>query len=289
MLILALIAIFVTFFLLTYFSAPALFHLSVDYNQRRQRELEKHIEQLMTRQEAKKISTVFVLGAVAIPLAVCVITWMNFGFKVSIALTILAVLISIVLPGVYIRHLRESNKRKFEEQLIDALMIMSSCLRAGLSLIQAFEAVVDEMSDPVSKEFGVVLGENKMGVSLEDSLSYLYNRMTSSSLQQVNTAILLARETGGNLPLIFERISATIRENKKVQQQLDSLTIQGKIQGVIMSILPIAFAFVLYSKDRQTFELMLTAREGQIMLTIACVLWVVGVYLIFKFSKITDY
>ncbi len=280
---------FAAFFLLAYSPLPAFFDLSVDYNQKRQRDLEKHIEQLMSRQEAKKISTVFILGAVSIPLVVCVIVWVNFGIKVSLVLTVLAIILSIVLPGMYIKHLREKTKSTFNDQLVDALMIMSSCLRAGLSLIQALEAVVEETNEPLSKEFAVVLGENKMGVSLEDSLNYLYNRMGSSTLQQMNTAILLARETGGNLPLIFERISSTMRENKKVEQQLNSLTIQGKIQGIVMSILPVIFAFVLYSKDKSMFELMITSPEGQAMLMISLVLWLLGVFLIFHFSKVKDY
>src|SRR5262249_5621725 len=146
-----------------------------------------------------------------------------------------AIIVGFAVPRLRLSQLVAARRRKFGDQLVDALMIMSSSFRGGLSLIQAIEAVVDEMPEPIKQEFGIVLGENKMGVPLDESLNRLYKRMPSPALQQMVTAILLARETGGNLALIFSRIIATTRERKKIEQNLNTLTIQGRIQAVVMS------------------------------------------------------
>lgn len=286
MLVIPLTLTFVAVFVFVYFSFPGIVTYSIDVNQKRQRELSKQIEVLLSRQEAQRISRVFIIAPIVVA-GICVLIIPDLKFKIIGAAFIF--LIGLVFPTLYIRYLKEQTKRKFQDQLVDALMIMSSCMRAGLSLIQALEAVVDEMNEPISREFSVMLGENKMGVSLEDSLNYLYNRMTSSYLQQVNTAVLLARETGGNLPLIFQRISSTIRENKKVQQQLSALTIQGRIQAFVMITIPIIFGFILFRQNRAAFDLMLTTREGHLMLMVSAVLWVVGTTLVLYFSRVQDY
>ena len=178
---------------------------------------------------------------------------------------------------------------KFNDQLVDALMIMSSSFRGGLSLIQAMEAVVEEMPDPINREFGIVLGENKMGVSLEEALNHLERRMPSVSLRQMITAILLARETGGNLPVVFTRIANNIRENRKIQQNLETLTIQGKIQGIVMSILPIGFGFIVYNSNRRIFDNMLQSDLGRAMLLYAVISNIIGAFMIWKISTFKDF
>ena len=194
----------------------------------------------------------------------------------------------VVLPRMHLSYLISKRKTKFANQLMDALMIMSSSFRGGLSLIQAIESVVEEMPDPLRQEFGIVLGENKMGVALDDSLNRLYKRMPSPSMQQVVTAILLARETGGNLALIFSRIIASTRERRKVEQSLTTLTIQGKIQGVVMTGLPVLFYLAVSSSNPHFFDVMRNSPLGQ-KLTIACfVLWILGALSIWKISKFKD-
>lgn len=197
--------------------------------------------------------------------------------------------LGFLMPSIYVQNLIKQNRAKFDNQLIDALMIMSSSFRGGLSLIQAMEAVAEEMSDPISSEFSMALGENKMGVSLEEALNHLYQRMASPSLQQMITAILLARETGGNLPMIFSRIVNSIREKRKIQQNIETLTLQGKIQGVVMSLLPIGFAFVIYSTNPHFLQNMLSTDMGRGLLTYAAISECIGAYLIWKISTFKDF
>lgn len=201
---------------------------------------------------------------------------------------VVGVVVGVIIPRTHLSFLIGKRKRMFSNQLMDALMIMSSSFRGGLSLIQAIEAVVEEMPDPLRQEFGIVLGENKMGVALDDSLNRLYKRMPSPALQQVVTAILLARETGGNLALIFSRIIASTRERIKVAQSLTTMTIQGKIQGVVMTGLPVLFYFAVSSSNPHFFDVMLKSPMGQKLTIGVIILWLLGAVSIWKISKFKD-
>ena len=205
-----------------------------------------------------------------------------------LAFILAGMVLGFVIPRMYLGQLIAARKRRFNDQLMDALMIMSSSFRGGLSLIQAVEAVVDEMNDPLKQEFGIVLGENKMGVALDESLNRLYKRMPSAGLQQMIVAILLARETGGNLAAIFSRIISTMRERKKIEQNLQTLTIQGKIQAVVMSGLPVLFYMGISASNPRFFESMRNSPTGHTLLMICLVLWVVGALSIWKISTFKD-
>ena len=198
------------------------------------------------------------------------------------------VVLGFVFPRMYVKKLIGDRRKKFNDQLMDALMIMSSSFRGGLSLIQAVEALTEEMPDPIRQEFGIVLGENKMGVALEESLNRLYQRMPSPGLQQMITAILLARETGGNLPLIFSRIITSMRERKKIEQNLQTLTVQGRIQAAVMTALPVFFVFGVSATNPHFFDSMLNTPDGQKLLLICLVGWVLGALSIMKISTFKE-
>ena len=285
MLPLILFLIFCTVGLVGYAVIPAMYGRAAVLGEERQRKLSTRMEHLMPRQEAKKIGRVLVLA----PVMMGVFFYFLFPPGLNLFGIIFGIVAGFLFPSLYIQALSARTKDKFNEQLIDALMIMSSSFRGGLSLVQAMEAVIDEMPDPINKEFGIVLGENKMGVSLEEALNHLYSRLPLSAVQQMITAILLARETGGNLPLIFTRIVTNIRETKKIQQNLTTLTIQGKIQGIVMSLLPVGFAFVVYSTNRQIFDHMLHSDTGRAMLMYAVVSEAIGAFLIWKISTFKDF
>ncbi len=276
---------FVTVALSAYVLLPGAVSGAARFKEHRQRDVSGKIESVVSREEAQKLTRILMLSPIALAAIFFVLTpegLKNFGIVAGLVL-------GFILPSFYINFLKNKMQKKFTDQLVDALMIMSSSFRGGLSLIQAIEAVVEEMPDPIRREFSIVLGENKMGVSLEEALTHLYNRVPSPALQQMNTSILLARETGGNLPIIFSRIISNIRESKKIQQNIDTLTIQGRIQGVVLTILPIAFTFIVYTSNRRIFDNMLASPLGQRLLIIAAILWVIGAFMIVKISSFKDF
>ncbi len=285
MLTLTLFLIFATMTLMGYAVIPLIYNRTALINESRRQKISANMEQLLPRHEARRMGRLFVIT----PFFLAGLFYFLFPEELKLIGVIIGFVGGFVFPGFYMQMLTGKTKDKFSDQLVDALMIMSSSFRGGLSLVQAMEAVVEEMPDPINREFSTVLGENKMGVSLDEALSHLYQRMTSASLQQMITAILLARETGGNLPVIFSRIVTNIRERKKIQQNLDTLTIQGKIQGFVMTLLPIAFGYVVYTSNRRIFEHMFVSEMGRAMLIYAVVSEVIGAFLIWKISTFKDF
>lgn len=204
----------------------------------------------------------------------------------NLAVVLIAAAIGLVVPDLCVRQARAIRRRRFHAQLVDALFILSSSLRAGLSLTQAFEQLESEMPPPASQEFGLMMKAHRLGRSIEDALQGLNDRMPSQELQLVTTAVLVARETGGNVVGIINQLISTIRERKKLQEKVGTLTLQGKLQAYIMSILPIAFAAFVRTSNPGYFDLMFHDPVGQRLLTTAVGLWLVGMVLLFRLSKV---
>ena len=137
------------------------------------------------------------------------------------------------------------RRTKFNEQLPEALATMSNALRAGFSISQAFDTVVDQKLSPISDEFEILQRQLHIGMSFEDALESLAKRVGSDDLTLVTTAILISRKTGGNVTEIFDKISDTIRARMKVERKVRTLTAQGRLQGIIVSAMPIFLGIVL--------------------------------------------
>lgn len=204
----------------------------------------------------------------------------------NLAFVFMAGGVGLILPTIVIKRLQVIRKARFQAQLVDAVMTISSSLKAGLSLLQAIEVLVEEMPAPASQEFGLILRENKMGVTLEESLKRLNERMKLEELGLLINSVLVARETGGDLAKVFSRLCTTLRDNYKLKENVRTLTLQGRLQGMIMSILPFIFVWWILTFNRQHFDIMLNTELGRMLLLIALVLQIVGVFLIRKFSRI---
>ncbi len=152
--------------------------------------------------------------------------------------------------------------------------------------MQAIEVVVQEMPAPFNQEFGLVLRENKIGVPLEESLRHLHERLHFEELDLVINAILVSKETGGDLTKVLAKLSVTMRDNRKLKETIKTLTLQGKLQGIIMSALPFLFIAWVLTFNRNHFDIMLSSETGRVLLLVAAALQVVGMVLINKFSRI---
>jgi len=210
---------------------------------------------------------------------VCLLSTRNF------IVTFAGVGIGLFIPTFVINTMKARRKQRMQDQLIDALMILSSSLKGGLSLLQAIEVLVEESNPPLSQEFGWVLRENKMGVSLEESLRRLNDRLGIEEVKLLTNSILVSRETGGDLTKVLSRLSTTIRDNRKLKDTIRTLTLQGKMQGFIMSVLPFFFVGAVISFNRNHFDIMFESEEGRMLIFLAVGLQAVGLILIQKFSK----
>lgn len=207
----------------------------------------------------------------------------NFGSYILGAL--IGLTIGFLIPSIAVKRIIVNRKNKFSSQISDGLIILSSCLKGGLSLLQAVEALVEELPAPISQEFGLILRENKMGMSLEESFEKLNKRLPSEELNLLTTAILVSRETGGDITQLFGTLINTIRAKLKLSDNVKTLSMQGKIQGVIMSILPIIFTMMVYSFNPHYFDVMLANSMGRALLVYAVISEIVGIFLIRAFSR----
>jgi tight adherence protein B len=203
----------------------------------------------------------------------------------SPVLMIFGALVGLAIPN-YILKIVLNAGAEVQRSAFGRYKLLGSCLKGGLSLLQGFEVLVEEMPAPISQEFGLVVRENKMGISLEESLVRLNKRMNLEELGLVVNALLVARETGGELTKVFSRLSVTIRDNHKLKENIKTLTLQGRMQGVIMSILPILFVAWVLSVNRSHFDIMMKNDLGRMLLVAAVVLQIVGMLLIKMFSVI---
>lgn len=209
------------------------------------------------------------------------------AFSKSPIIALVSAAVGLMFPSIILKIRDRKRRAKFQDQVLDAIMLLSSSLKGGLSLLQAFEVLAEEMPAPMAQEIGLVIRENKMGLTLEQSLRNLNKRMNNmEELSLVVNSILVARETGGDLTKVFSRLATTIRDNRKLKDSIKTLTLQGRLQGIIMSILPFVFIWWVITFNRQHFEIMFTTEIGKTLVVVAAVLQVIGVILIKKFSTI---
>jgi tight adherence protein B len=190
------------------------------------------------------------------------------------------------MPIFYIRHKKFARIKKFNEQLGDALVIFSNSLKAGYSYLQAVKSVAKEMPDPISKEFARVLKEMQFGLDQNQSLRNMLNRVDSEDLNLMVTAIIIQRETGGNLSEILDNIASTIRDRVRLQGEVKTLTAQGRFSGMIVAIVPFALGLFMYMVNKPYIMLLFTEPLGKMMLGVALVNEVIGIILIRKIVKI---
>lgn len=194
--------------------------------------------------------------------------------------------IGAAIPNFILKMRYKMRINKLNDQLLDAVNMLSSCIKGGLSLLQGLEVLVEEMPAPMSQEMGLVVRENKMGIPLEECLERLNKRTNIDEFGLVINAILVARETGGELPKVFSRLTVTIRDNRKLKESIKTLTLQGRMQGAIMSFLPIVFVAYVLSVNKHHFDIMLNSDIGRMLLIIAVILQAAGMVLIRMFSTI---
>ena len=184
------------------------------------------------------------------------------------------------------RYLDNRRREKFNLQLPEALATMSNALRAGFSISQAFDSVVEQGMPPMSEEFAILQQQLKIGMSFEDALESLSQRVGSDDLTLVTTAILISRKTGGNVTEIFDKISETIRGRQRIERKVKSLTAQGRMQGIVVSAMPVFLGLVMTLIKPKMMIPFLTSATGVLAVLAMCALITVGWLMIRKIVKI---
>jgi tight adherence protein B len=189
-------------------------------------------------------------------------------------------------PRLLLAVLKARRLKRFNIQLVDALTGMSNSLKAGFSIMQSFEAIARDGENPIAQEFGALLQQTRVGVSFTEALTNLQERVGSADLTLVCLAVETARQTGGNLTGIFEQIAATIRERFRIENRIQTLTAQGKLQGIVVGIMPLIIAAALMVVDPGMMIPFLQSGAGMAIVAIVAVLLLCGGIIIRKIVRI---
>ncbi len=192
------------------------------------------------------------------------------------------------LPGLLVSIAQRKKLAKFDHQLVDSLSIIANALRAGYSFLQSVELVSREMPDPIGGEFAKTFREISLGTSTEESLQNLAARVGSDDLELVVTAVLIQRQTGGNLAEILESISLTIRERVRIQGEVKTLTAQGRISGLVIGLIPPGLVLLISLINPVYMKPLLSTPVGWALLAGGAVSELLGVLIIRRIIAI-DY
>ena len=158
---------------------------------------------------------------------------------IGLALGLVAAFGAFQIPRQIIAMMRDRRRKRFNEQLVEALGQVSNALKAGFSITQAFDTVVQNGENPIAQEFEVFLQQQRVGISFSEALDNLNRRVGSEDLELVCGAMDISRKTGGNLTEVFDKISQTIRERMRIERRVLTLTAQGRMQGWIVGSMPV--------------------------------------------------
>ena len=184
------------------------------------------------------------------------------------------------------RWLDNRRRQKFNEQVPEALATMSNALRAGFSITQAFDSVVEQDEKPMCEEFAILQQQLRIGMTFEQALDSMSQRVGSDDLTLVTTAILISRKTGGNVTEIFDKISDTIRGRMRIERKVKSMTAQGRMQGLIVSLMPIVLGIAMICLKPKMMIPFLCSMTGVIALVVMFALIALGWVLIRKIIRI---
>ncbi|VGO17105.1 hypothetical protein PDESU_05700 [Pontiella desulfatans] len=191
-----------------------------------------------------------------------------------------------LVPRFILRIMKRRRVERFNLQLAGAMDGMSNALKAGFSIQQAFDTVVEEGENPIAQEFAMFLQQLRVGMTFEEALADMDKRMGSEDLTLMIQSIEIARQTGGNLTEVFDRISETIRERRRIEGKIKSLTAQGRIQGRVVSAMPLVLGIGLYFIDQQMMMAFFRSTAGIMVLGIVVILEILGAVFIHKIVDI---
>lgn len=191
-----------------------------------------------------------------------------------------------ILPLMWIRMIRKKRFKTFERQLPEALDLMARALRAGHAFSVGMKMIGDEYPDPIGPEFNRTVEEISYGIDLPEAMGNLNARIISTDLKFFVTALIVQRETGGNLAEIIEAISRLIRQRFELFGRIKAISAEGKLSGIVLFALPFVMGTVLWVINEEYMRILFEDSTGQLMMVVAGTLMVVGAFVMKKLCDI---
>jgi tight adherence protein B len=215
----------------------------------------------------------FVVATLALSASLLLLGWVLLGTPIA---ALAAGLLGVIVPFTILKVLQGQRLRKFEEQLPDGLMVIASSLRSGYSVTRAIQTLAQEMGPPISDEFRKALDEISVGATTDDAFRHLAERVGSYDLELVVTAVVIQLQAGGNLAQLMETVAQTIRERQRIRAEINILTAEARLSGIILFLLPVVMAFILTALNRTHMITLFTTGIGHVLLGAAAALMLLG-------------
>lgn len=204
----------------------------------------------------------------------------------SLIMSTLLALPAAAAPFLYVLKKRQRRFHRFQEKLPDAIDLMVSALRAGNSTMGALGIVANEAPEPIRREFRICFDEQSYGVDLRAAMENLVNRVPLPDMRIITTAILIQKESGGNLAGVLDNTAHVIRARFRLRDQIRVHSAQGRLTGWILSVLPIALGILLSVINPKYIGVLLSRPLGHRLMAIAAVMNLFGLLVIRKIIRI---
>ena len=241
--------------------------------------LDRLLEQAGTSMTVARFLLVTLLAGAATFMVLLVLRTPLF-FAVSMAV------IATLVPLIVVLRMRSKRLHKFDEQLPDALDLLSRALRAGHAFPSAMQMVATEATDPIATEFAITFEEINYGVSVGDAMLNMATRVPSIDLRYFVIAVLLQRETGGNLSELLDNLSMLIRQRFKLLGKIRVLAAEGKLSAYILIALPFATAAMIFLVNPKFMSVLWTDPAGLNVIFAAIVMMILGSFWMWRIVKI---
>jgi len=197
-----------------------------------------------------------------------------------------ATVLAVLAPRIVLWRMTTKRTRQFVYQLPDALLALSSALRAGSSLSKGLDLLVTRQPAPLCQEFSIVLGEHRVGRQLNESLADMRKRVGTPELDMMNSAINISRKVGGNLADTLESLARTLQEKATMEGKIDALTSMGRAQGWVVGCLPIFIGMVLNWEQPRQMHRLFTEWYGWATLLVVALMMAAAAWMIRKIVNI---
>jgi tight adherence protein B len=223
------------------------------------------------------------MGSIALVLVIPALIWI---FSGSPVLAVLSAFFVVAAPRMLQQWLIARRKYKIIEQLPDAMYMLAGSLKAGTSIQIGLDLMAKETPAPLAQEVSLVLRESRLGVALEDALQGMAKRLSLEDMNLVVSAMTIAKEVGGNLAEILERLASTLRAKSVMEGKIRALTSQGKLQGIVVGLLPVFLAMVLFQMEPEAMGKLFSTWYGWITMGVIVVFLSLGAWMIRKIVSI---
>jgi tight adherence protein B len=245
--------------------------------------LTQQIDRCIEQTNATFTSTKFLVN---VAIAVVVVGVICVFMKLSIWITLGSMAATGYLPIWFIKFRAKSRMKKLILQLPDVFDLISQALRAGHSLASGVQLIGKQLPDPAGTEFARIFHEQNLGIKIEEALNHFADRTDQLDIRFFVTAVLIQRQTGGDLAEILDKISEVIRDRIKIMGQVQALTAEGRMSGWVLAIMPFFVFFLAWLLNPEYAGILLYEKEGQFMLGGALFFEILGILSIKKIINI---